>query len=154
MSVPEARKVALQYYGFSANPKRKPTNVDINVSRSFGTRGWDSASDGGRPSALARLQKLIDEHWDEHIGTMSRFGRLSMTQLNHYADMAYGDPLEEEAANGKQTTPSLPKAGAAPTELLEPWMRALCDESPSNYLVELIAKEGRHLLLVNTSIQG
>jgi len=143
----------LQHYGFSSDPKRTPSNVKVNVYRSRGSGGWDSASDGGRPSALARLRKLIGEHWDEHIGTMSRYGRLSMTQLHYYADMAYGDPLEEEAANGKPGYP-VPKAGTAPTDMLEPWMNALCDESSANYLVELIAKEGRHLLLVNTAIQG
>ena len=154
MSVPEARKVALQYYGFSANPNRKPSNVTVNVSRSFGTKGWEAADDAGRPSALARLRKLVDDHWEEHIGTMSRYGRLSMTQLRFYADWAYGDPLEEETSNSKRSAPSLPRVGSAPAELLEPWMQAMCDEGPSNYLVELISREGRHLMLVNTALQG
>ncbi len=154
MSVPLARKVALQYYGFSLDPKRKPSNVDINVYRSFGTGGWDAAPDDGRPSALARLEKLVAEHWDEHIGTLSRYGRLSMTQLRYYADMAYGDPLEEEATNSRSNVPGGPKKGAAPIDRLELWMKALCDESPANYLVEMVAKEGRHLLLVNTALQG
>lgn len=153
MSVPLARKVALQYYGLSLDPRRKPSKVEVNVFRSFGTGGWSTAPDGGRPSALARLHKLVAENWDEHIGTTSRYGRISMPQLHCYADIAYGDPMEEASSNATQGDES-PKAGSAPPDLIESWMKAICDESPANYVVELITKEDRHLLLVNTDVQG
>ena len=63
MTVPEARKVALQHYGYSANVKRKPANVEVNVYRRFGTRGWSNSTDGGRPAALARTGNLVESHW-------------------------------------------------------------------------------------------
>tara|TARA_B100000678_G_scaffold110431_1_gene92445 strand:- start:580 stop:972 length:393 start_codon:yes stop_codon:yes gene_type:complete len=130
MSAAIARKVALAYWGFAQKAAaRAPHGVDLKVLGECGTSGLDEAT-----APLQRFAALVTQEWPEHIGTLGKYGRMGLPQLQQLAAQAQEDD-----------TPVTP-------EQVETWARNLVDAEQKCFLAVSVHRSVRRLLLINIGV--
>ena len=130
MSAATARKVALAHWGFVQKASaRAPSGVDLKVLGECGTGGLDEAT-----APLQRFAALVANEWPEHVGTLGKYGRMGLPQLQQLAAQAQEDD-----------------APLAP-EQVEVWARSLVDAEQKCFLAVAVHRGGRPFLLINLGV--
>ena len=130
MSAATARKVALAHWGFAQKAgARAPHGVELKVQSECGTSGLDEAT-----APLQRFAARVDREWPEHVGTLGKYGRMGLPQLQQLAAQAQEDD-----------------APLAP-EQVEAWARSLVDAEQKCFLAVAVHRSVRRLLLINLGV--
>ena len=130
MSAATARKVALAHWGFAQKAgARAPHGVELKVLGECGTSGLDEAT-----APLQRFAALVDREWPEHVGTLGKYGRMGLPQLQRLAAQAQGGDVP------------------ADPEQVEAWAHRLVDAGRKCFLAVAVHRSVRRLLLINLGV--
>ena len=130
MSAATARKVALAHWGFVQKASaRAPSGVELKVLGECGTEGLDEAT-----APLQRFAAVVANEWPEHVGTLGKYGRMGLPQLQQLAAQAQEDD-----------------APLAP-EQVEAWARSLVDAEQKCFLAVAVHRGVRRFLLINLGV--
>lgn len=131
MSVQNARKVALAYWGFSRKPSsRAKSGIDINIIKGNGGPGLESAT-----APLQKFAKLVENSWEDYTGQIGKYGRIPFETL---LDFAIKVKTREEVI------------GESSVEEIETWSKALINEHPNYFIAKASYKGKKMNLLINT----
>lgn len=118
-----AKSAAIAYYGFSSRTDGFPKGTEINVYEGDNRNDVDPST--------KRLNEALVSIWNDNVGTLSRTARLSETDIAFHAQ-SIGLAL----AKGK----------------VEKWMKGIADLNNHILLVEIVNRDRKKLLLVNTEV--